>query len=283
MKPMIKYSGGKSREICCFEQYIPKCYDRYIEPFVGGGGLFFYLEPSNAIINDVNSRVYSFYQEMKDCYFVAREQLNRLQVEYTINQTRFELLRHRNPTEHIINKNEQLYYQMRDMFNHKIPSEYLDCVIYFFINKTAYSGMIRYNSGGDFNVPFGRYVNFNTQLLTEYHHSLLQQTSIYNQDYSSIFNMAKNNDFMFLDPPYDCKFSDYGNINFTGDFGEDAHIKLANDFKQLSCKALMVIGKTKFIEDLYKPYIVAEYDKHYSVNIKNRFNQDTKHIVICNY
>ena len=72
MKPMIKYSGGKSREICCFEQYIPKCYDRYIEPFVGGGGLFFYLEPSNAIINDVNSRVYSFYQVMEVCYFVAR-------------------------------------------------------------------------------------------------------------------------------------------------------------------------------------------------------------------
>lgn len=64
MKPMIKYGGGKSKEIPHFIHNIPKNYNRYIEPFVGGGALYFHLEPMRAIINDVNTKLYSFYQEI---------------------------------------------------------------------------------------------------------------------------------------------------------------------------------------------------------------------------
>ena len=116
------------------------------------------------------------------------------------------------------NHNEDLYYLLRDMFNHKIPLKYLDSVIYFFINKTAYSGMIRYNAQGDYNVPFGRYQNFNTQLITEAHHNLLQGTKLLTGDFSVPFSMATESDFMFLDPPYDCIFNDYGNIIFENGF-----------------------------------------------------------------
>ena len=84
------------------------------------------------------------------------------------------------------------------MFNKKIKPEYLDSVIYFFINKTAYSGMIRYNANGEFNVPFGRYKNLNTRLITEEHYNLLRRTEIYNCDYSEIFNMAQADDFIFF-------------------------------------------------------------------------------------
>ena len=280
---MIKYRGGKSKEISHFINNMPKNYNRYIEPFFGGGALYFHLEPMRAIINDVNTKLYSFYQEMKESYPEARTQLNYLQDVYEENQRQYEFLKMDHPDERVENKNEELYYFMRDAFNNKIDSEYLDSVIYFFINKTAYSGMIRYNSSGDYNVPFGRYKNFNTRLITESHYDLLRRTEIYNKDYFEIFNMANNDDFIFLDPPYDCVFSDYGNEAYKDGFGEDEHRRLANDFKNLQCKALLVIGKTQLTEELYGTHIVEEYEKSYAVNIRNRFKADAKHIIVTNY
>ena len=283
MNPMIKYRGGKSKEISHFISNMPENYNRYIEPFFGGGALYFYLEPQNAIINDVNTKLYSFYKQMQEEYPSVRKQLDELQMVYEQNQKEYEELKKKHPEERVENKNEALYYKIRDMFNHKIESEYLEAVVYFFINKTAYSGMIRYNAKGEYNVPFGRYKNLNTKLITDKHYELLKRTEIYNYDYSEIFNMAGNNDFIFLDPPYDCVFSDYGNEAYRDGFGEDEHRRLANDFANLSCKSMLVIGKTALTEELYGKYIVEEYDKSYAVNIKNRFKADAKHIIVTNY
>lgn len=283
MKPMIKYRGGKSKELTHFVEHIPKQYSRYIEPFFGGGALFFFLEPKEAIINDINIRLYTFYQEIKTSYPTAKRQLDELQKLYETNQSEYEKLKKEHPEERIENKNEEMYYKLRDVFNHKLNSPYLDSVVYFFINKTAYSGMIRYNANGDYNVPFGRYKNFNTQLISENHYKLLQRTEIYNYDYSKIFHMTKTEDFVFLDPPYDCIFSDYGNENYKDGFGEEEHRRLANDFKNLSCKALLVIGKTKLTEELYRNHIIEEYNKSYAVNIRNRFKSEAKHIIVTNY
>ncbi len=283
MNPMIKYRGGKSKEISHFISNMPENYNRYIEPFFGGGALYFYLEPQNAIINDVNTKLYSFYKQMQEDYPSVRKQLDELQMVYEQNQKEYEGLKKKHPEEIVENKNEALYYKIRDMFNHKIESEYLEAVVYFFINKTAYSGMIRYNAKGEYNVPFGRYKNLNTKLITDKHYELLKRTEIYNYDYSEIFNMAGNNDFIFLDPPYDCVFSDYGNEAYRDGFGENEHRRLANDFANLSCKSMLVIGKTALTEELYGKYIVEEYDKSYAVNIRNRFKADAKHIVVTNY
>lgn len=283
MNPMIKYRGGKSKEIAHLIHNMPKEYSRYIEPFFGGGALYFYLQPDKAIINDVNFRLYSFYKEMQEKYPAARIQLDSLQKIYEENQNAYEALKKQHPEERVENKNEALYYRMRDAFNHKIDTEYLESVIYFFINKTAYSGMIRYNANGEYNVPFGRYKNFNTKLISKEHYELLRRTEIYNYDYSKIFDMAKEDDFIFLDPPYDCVFSDYGNDAYKDGFGEEEHRRLANDFRNLSSKALLIIGKTSLTEELYGKYIVEEYDKSYAVNIRNRFKADAKHIIATNY
>ena len=143
--------------------------------------------------------------------------------------------------------------------------------------------MIRYNNNGEYNVPFGRYPNLNTKLVTEQHSHLLQKAELYNLDYQQIFNMANENDFMFLDPPYDCVFNDYGNIDMMNGFDETEHRRLAEDFKNLPCRALMVIGKTPLTMELYGKYVYDEYYKNYSVNIKNRFNNDKMHIIVKNY
>ena len=93
MNPMIKYRGGKSKEVSHFVSKMPSEYNRYIEPFFGGGALYFYLEPDKAIINDVNTKLYSFYQEMKEAYPEVRIQLDQLQEIYEINQKEYEELK----------------------------------------------------------------------------------------------------------------------------------------------------------------------------------------------
>ncbi|QQS89217.1 DNA adenine methylase [Sutterella wadsworthensis] len=282
MNPVLKYRGGKSREILRFLQYIPDNFNRYIEPFFGGGAVFFYLEPDNAIINDLNGRLMMFYQQLRDDYPAMRIQLDELQRQYEVNQAEYKRLKALSPDERVPNANEDLYYKIRELFNHPDDS-FLDGVLYFFINKTAYSGMIRYNNSGEYNVPFGRYPNLNTHLVTAQHSELLQRAELFNMDYRKIFDMAGEDDFIFLDPPYDCIFNDYGNIDMMNGFDETEHRRLAEDFRNLSCRALMVIGKTPLTEELYSGYIFDEYYKNYAVNIRNRFKNDKMHVVVKNY
>lgn len=283
MKPMIKYRGGKSKEIPNIIWHIPRFKGRYVEPFFGGGALFFYLEPRQAIINDINKELIGFYKGVRDYYPRLRKELDEVEKVYTINRAEFDTLKLNHPNEHVEDKNEAIYYRMRDMYNGLIPKEYSDALLYFYINKTAYSGMIRYNSKGEFNVPFGRYVHLNTSGVTRSHNKLLQKAEILNEDYSKVFDMCNRDDFIFLDPPYDCAFSDYGNKEYKDGFNEDSHRRLSQDFANLSCKALMVIGRTPLTEELYGKYIVDEYQKSYAVNIRNRFKSTATHLVVANY
>jgi DNA adenine methylase len=283
MKPLIKYRGGKSNEIPQMIKYIPSYGGRYIEPFFGGGAMFFYLEPKKAIINDINSKLISFYLGVKNNFETLKSELTEIENIYTRNRKMFEELKKMTPDKHVEDKNEILYYKIRDMFNNLTEKNYSDASIYYFINKTAYSGMIRYNAKGEFNVPYGRYANLNTEMVSKYHSNVLANAEIYNLDYSEIFKMAKEDDFMFLDPPYDCTFSDYGNAEFRDGFTEKDHIELAGQYKQLKCKALLVIGKTHLTEKLYEGMIIHEYGKSYAVNIRNRFKSKAMHLLVSNY
>lgn len=263
--------------------HIPRFTGRYVEPFLGGGALFFHLEPRQAIINDINSKLMEFYRGVRNNYINLRKELDEIEMQYTSNRKDFEALKVLLPNERVEDKNEELYYELRDMFNGIIEKKYSDALLYYYINKTAYSGMIRYNARGEFNVPFGRYQHLNTKSVTLSHSKLLQRAELFNLDYRDIFNMCRADDFVFLDPPYDCVFSDYGNEEYRDGFNEDNHRQLANDFVNLPCKALMVIGCTPMTEELYSRYIVDEYEKSYAVNIRNRFKAAAKHIVVANY
>lgn len=283
MKPMLKYRGGKSKELPILMPYVPKFKGRYIEPFVGGGAMFFQLEKPNGIINDINKRLMDFYDAVKNNFYSLKRELCEIQNHYISNRVQYETIKKMHPNERIPDGNEEMYYRMRDRYNGLISSEYSQAALYYFMNKTSYSGMIRYNSKGEFNVPYGRYKCFNVSLVTERHHLLLENTEMHSSDYKDIFNLSKTDDFMFLDPPYDCTFSDYGNKEYRGGFNEDDHRKLANDFKNLGCKALMVIGETPLIAELYRDRIVGKYKKDYSVNIRNRFHSNAVHLIITNY
>jgi len=283
MKPMIKYRGGKSKEIPHIMEHVPEFNGRYIEPFLGGGAVFFHLEPEHAIINDINAPLMAFYRGVRDNYDALRQELDAIEAIYTQNRAAFDALKVLHPNDRVEDHNEALYYGIRDMYNNLADRQYSDALLYYFINKTAYSGMIRYNARGEFNVPFGRYKNINTRLVTEQHSALLQRAELFNGDYSDIFNMSQQGDFMFLDPPYDCIFSDYGNEEYRDGFNEQNHRQLAQDFRNLGCMAMMVIGRTPLTEELYNGMIVDEYGKQYAVNIRNRFKSAANHIVVTNY
>lgn len=259
LKPLFKWSGGKSDEIKLFEKYIPEEYNLYIEPFVGGGSLYFYLNPKKAVINDIHPEVYDFYNNIKKG--------NILKI--------YDFLTNHSNT-------EEEYYKVRDKLN--ITDDLINASRFYYLRKTCFRGMIRYNKDGHFNIPYGKYKTYNYDILknNEYE-ELLKRTKIYNKDYKEIFKKYNNeNYFMFLDPPYDSTFSNYGFC----DFNQDEQEKLYNCFINTKCKCLMIIGKTEYIENLYNDYIVDEYDKKYKFKLYNKRidnNINNKHLIIKNF
>jgi len=163
--------------------------------------------------------------------------------------------------------------------------------IFLFIRNFAYSGMFRYNSNGEFNVPYGG-IGYNRKnyskkidyLKTKELQSLLENTKIENLDFEDFFvlHQPKKNDFVFLDPPYDSEFSTYAKNEFTKNDQE----RLAN-FMINRCEAkwMMIIKNTDFIFGLYnnKGLNIQSFDKTYLVSFMNRNDKNVEHLLITNY
>jgi DNA adenine methylase len=178
--------------------------------------------------------------------------------------------------------NEETYYKIRnDMV---VQNELDNAKRFYYLRKTCFRGMLRYNKNGKFNIPFGKYkkINFD-DLKNKNYEKILKNTEIYNKDFEYIFEKYNDsNNFMFLDPPYDSEFTDYGYCKF----GKEEQLKLYKLFSTTKIKCLMIIGKTDFIENLYKEYIVDEYDKKYKFKLyAGRINNNinNKHLIIKNY
>lgn len=259
LKPLVKWSGGKGDEISSFQQFIPENYQLYLEPFIGGGALYFHLSPEKAVISDVHNELIDFYKNMAIG--------NGKEIHDFMSKN---------------NNNEETYYIVRDKMN--IENSLDNANRFYYERKTCFRGMLRYNKSGKFNIPYGRYKTINyEQLVNPEYEILLKKAVILKESFEYIFeNYNDENNFMFLDPPYDSEFTDYGYCQF----GKEEQKKLATLFKVTKIKCLMIIGKTTFITDLYKDYIVGEYDKNYKFKIYdgrigNEIN--TKHLIIKNY
>ena len=282
MKPMLKYRGGKQREIPELLKFVPSNYGRYVEPFFGGGALYFHLEPKQAVLNDLNAGLMNFYRGIRDDFEIVQGELLEMEHRYESNRKAYEALKELHPDDIVPDANEADYYLIRDMFNGKTETRYSWASLYYYFNITAYSGMIRYNKSGQYNVPYGRYKHLNVSCVTEEHSQLLKSADLCNGDFEDIFSMCREDDFVFLDPPYDCVFSDYGNPELIDGFSPSDHKRLASAFFDLPCKSLLVIGETDLTLELYRGHIVHEYGKTYSVNIRNRFKASSKHILVTN-
>ena len=99
--------------------------------------MYFHLEPSNAIINDINNKLMAFYRGVQQNYLELKKELFEIEKVYAINRAAFDALKKKHPEERVTDGNESLYYFLRDMYNDLIPSTYSAATLYYFINKTA--------------------------------------------------------------------------------------------------------------------------------------------------
>ena len=176
--------------------------------------------------------------------------------------------------------------------NQKNLKNDVNSAIYYFIRNYTYSSMFRYNSKGEFNVPYGG-MGYNSNRLeskisylnSSYLKDRLRNTVIENKDFFDFFNDKEinENDFVFLDPPYDTEFSTYDKNNF--DFNDQKRLAdlLIN---RLNCNWMLVIKNTEFIHGLYdnkENVFINFFDKKYAVSFMNRNNRETEHLMITNY
>ena len=226
LKSLFKWSGGKGDEIQTFLSHIPEDFrdpmtrkdGLYLEPFIGGGALFFSLMPmftnkndndddtpsrKIAAIGDVHPEMIAFYKAIGE---------GKSQAIYDFMMS--------HPNE------EAVYYDVRDKMPINSP---LDLAFRFYYQrKTCFRGMSRYNKSGHFNIPFGKYktIDFDN-LLDKRYEALLRETDVLHTTFETFFeryNDEKN--FMFLDPPYDSVFTDYGYCKF----GKEEHVTAADLF-----------------------------------------------------
>lgn len=281
MKPIIKWSGGKSRDIKYFKDKIPKYSGRYIEPFFSGGGLYFYLLPKKSIISDANADLIKFYKELAQNWHYVQAELEWLHEEYEkLNE----------------DERRDMFFKIRDLLTERKDAIYDNGIaqinlhyasIYYFVNYTCFSGKMQTNRQGDFNMGFGKYAHFNN-LITDEQIKVIQGWNINCRDFEDTLRFVKPDDFVFLDPPYaGTDRRAYGKSDY---FGNAEQERLAKVFAKLSCKAMLIVKDVPMMRKLYKSYldddnyVSYEYGKKYSINQQDEFiNNHVNHLVICNY
>lgn len=239
MKPFVKWAGGKRQILDRIKPYIeeikriigPDGAYRYVEPFLGGGAVFFQEHPSSALINDLNGDLVNAYKVIQsDKYLELIELLKNHQEKYRANP-------------------DEYYYEIRSWDRSEdwdSKSDVEKAARMIFLNRTCYNGLYRVNSKNQFNTPIGRYKNptiCNEPLLKEIHAYLSDPSNhieITNLDYGAILNRAQDNDIIYLDPPYDYEDDDgFTKYQFEG-FS-------FNDFVDLKKKCDQAIEKNAYI------------------------------------
>lgn len=363
MSPVVKWAGGKEQELKYILPNIPNGFVRFIEPFVGGGAVYFSIKNKDTLINDKSVELISLYnnikyknksfasnlQSLQDAWIRLENVLdnnieffNTVYSKYKSNKIDKDKLRVN--IEHFIKDNKTMFKQllnpelskhyyifekellrnissklvrMKDleekkgnlpakdiydnfecglkgsfyMFIRALYNKYDNSEYFYFIREYCYSSMFRYNSNGEFNVPYGgiSYNRKNFQRKIDYIKSNELQThfvntDIYNLDFEEFLDKIKltKNDFIFLDPPYDTDFSSYVNNTFDKQDQERLADYLIN---KCPAKFMLVIKNTDFISNLYdkKGLYITSFDKTYMVSFKGRNNRDCEHLLITNY
>ncbi|WP_181304092.1 Dam family site-specific DNA-(adenine-N6)-methyltransferase [Rufibacter sp. XAAS-G3-1] len=233
MEPLIKWAGGKRWLINKYPHLIPdkQNFTKYVEPFIGGGSLFFHVEPERAIINDVNNELITTYSQIKDNYFQIQE---RLQYLNSIHST-------------------ETYYQIRK----EKPIKEIDIAVRFlYLNRTCWNGLYRVNLKNEFNVPIGT----KTKVILDTDDfqkasQVLNNTRIFSGDFEKIISKCRENDFLFLDPPYTVKHNNNGFIKYNEKlFDWQDQIRLKKAVKraiQRGVKVLVLNANHESIKQLY--------------------------------
>lgn len=286
-KPFIKWVGGKGQVISQLEALLPADFDRwedvtYIEPFVGGGAMLFYMLQMHsnivsAVINDINSDLITCYKIVRDNPEELVNSLQEVQNEY------YSL-----PSEEV---RKEFYLRMRDEFNTKELDSIRNTTLFFFLNRTCFNGLFRVNKAGFFNVPFGKYVNPTIcDPTTIYADSkLLQNVEILTGDYQQTLAHAKGNTLFYFDPPYRPLSNTSSFNDYTKDaFNDDAQRRLKDFCDQVHASGYKFMLSNSdchdgFFDDLYVQYHIERVWASRNVNANASKRGKLTEILVHNY
>ena len=266
--PIVKWVGGKRQLMFELKKNMPEYYNRYFEPFIGGGALFFYLQPDNAYISDMNEELINLYQVVRDNVdeLVADLQKHDISKEY------FMEIRNIDRTEEYENW-----------------SDVQKASRFIYLNRTCFNGMYRVNSKGEFNVPFGHYKN--PRILDENNlincSNLLQRTEIKHADFSEILKKVKKGDFVYFDPPYVPLSETSSFTSYTKDgFDMDMQFKLrdvCDELDTMGVKFLLSNSDTKLVNELYENYNIKKVFASRQINANADGRGKITEVLVRNY
>lgn len=274
-KPFIKWVGGKSKLLPQLGPLQPTSFNRYYEPFIGGGAMFFSLSPQHATINDLNPHLVNLYIQVRD------------NLDMLLAKTKEILDVYLELAEEAQNS---FYLLLRDEFNQRTDDDVWGAALFIFLNKTCYNGVYRENANGKFNVPFGRRKSVSLHDLENIRlaSSALKNATIKNGSYEHALEGASKGDFIYLDPPYVPLGPDGKNFTqYTGsNFNMNEHLKLYDLFKlldQKGCYVMMSNSDTPVVRDLYCEFNQSSVLAERAVNCKAQGRGKISELVITNY
>ena len=270
--PFVKWAGGKRQLLAQIRERMPREYNRYYEPFIGGGAVVFDLLPENALINDINEALINAYVQIRENVDSFLDNINRIDSA-------------------IVEDGKAYYYSMRNLYNMKLEKKEYDielAALFVFLNKHCFNGLYRVNSKGLFNVPYNNSMRVSCdeesiRITSDY----LKRVTITIGDFEDACRNAGIGDFVFLDSPYaplnPTSFESYTKEGFT----LESHERLARLYDELTergCYCMLTNHNTELIEHLYgnKGYTISV------VNVKRMINSDANNrkgqeVIICNY
>ena len=292
-KPFLKWAGGKGQLLSQLSEHLP---DRireeaftYIEPFVGGGAMLFYMlqhfgNIKKAVINDVNEDLILTYRIIKDDVDALITNLEKLDKKYLALSNQIE--------------RSQLFYEIRERYNQHIGESIERASQLILLNKTCFNGLFRVNKKGFFNVPFGKYANptiCNAEVLRA-DSQILQSADveICHGDYAQTLQRVDGLTFVYLDPPYrplnaTSSFTSYAK----GDFNDDDQRTLATFCHQLSERGCLWMESNAdcsaknpedtFFEQLYRDYRIERVYASRYINANPNKRGKLTELLIKNY
>ena len=272
LSPFLKWAGGKRQLLDKIIDRMPKSFNNYYEPFIGGGALLFELQPAKAVINDINASLINAYITIAEKPFEFISAVTELDSQ-------------------IPEDGKAYYYSLRERYNNKLVKTEYDtelAALFVFLNKHCFNGLYRVNAKGLFNVPYNnsKRESINNEsiiAISEY----LKNVKIMQGDFEKACNDVQRGDFVFFDSPYaplnPTSFESYTKEGFD----IESHKRLANLFEKLTdkgCYCMLTNHNTEFINDLYgnKGYKmdVVSVKRMINSNASKRVGEE---VIIYNY
>ena len=272
LRPFTKWTGGKRQLLSVIKSLMPESYNRYFEPFVGGGALFFELAPKDAIINDFNSELINCYQQIKDN---PSELIKSLSKHKESNSKEYYLNLRSADRDSRIEKMNNVERAARIMY----------------MLRVNFNGLYRVNSKNQFNVPYGRYKNpqiVDSDLIVSISQYLDENTiHILNGDFEEAVKDVEAGDFVYFDPPYIplSETSSFTSYTHEG-FSYEDQVRLRDTFKKLDEKGAYVMlsnSSSPLVGELYKDFNIHKVSATRTNGAKSSSRGKIDEIIVTNY